>query len=191
MNNWFIRINQTVRQTIINHERWINEATTLCIVVHPEDPSLQFVIVKNIYSRQCNVKIDDISSGGTSSSQVIVDISFPRQIAEQGYGEYVVNAMLMHACWKEIHGEDQTSWYGLNGLKFKRICNCQNLGPDRCNRATVTRYINQDLNSMSCHFVHVIGLHVPGWQLLWSFCKSHNRLSSANQHRRGYAVACS
>jgi len=55
----------------------------------------------------------------------------------------------------------------------------------------VARYIDQDMNSMSCHFVNAIGLHVPGWQLPWSFCKSHNKLSSANQHHRGYAVACS
>lgn len=38
-----------------------------------------------------------------------VNIPFPTQKAEQVYVEGVVNALLLHAAWKETHGADQTS----------------------------------------------------------------------------------
>jgi hypothetical protein len=39
-----------------------------------------------------------------------VDISFSMPMADQGSVESVVNALVLHAAWKETHGADQTSF---------------------------------------------------------------------------------
>jgi hypothetical protein len=39
-----------------------------------------------------------------------VDIAFLMQKAEQWSGEVVMNAIQMHASWKETDGADQASW---------------------------------------------------------------------------------
>ena len=43
-------------------------------------------------------------------SHMKVDIAFLMQKAEQWSGEVVMNAIQMHASWKETDGADQASW---------------------------------------------------------------------------------
>jgi hypothetical protein len=45
-----------------------------------------------------------------------VDISFSMQMADQGSVESVVNALVLHAAWKETHGADQTSGRGAESV---------------------------------------------------------------------------
>ena len=45
-----------------------------------------------------------------------VDISFSMPMADQGSVESVVNALVLHAAWKETHGADQTSGRGAESV---------------------------------------------------------------------------
>ena len=72
INNLFIRARkQPDRQVATTRDQLVMTLydvdrlpTTLDVVVLPDDPSLQFVIVKNIYSGQCNVQTGVINGGG-------------------------------------------------------------------------------------------------------------------------------
>jgi hypothetical protein len=45
-----------------------------------------------------------------------VDFPFSMQMADQGSVESVVNALVLHAAWKETHGADQTSGRGAESV---------------------------------------------------------------------------
>ena len=42
-------------------------------------------------------------------------------MAEQGSGGGNANDMLMHASWKETHGEVEASWYGVESVNTKNL----------------------------------------------------------------------
>ena len=80
---------------------------TLDVVVRPENPSLQFDIVKSVLSGLSNVKSSVISSVGISSSHMKFDITFQ---------PWWQNKHLENVSWEETHGVDQASWFGVESV---------------------------------------------------------------------------
>jgi hypothetical protein len=117
-----------------------------------------------------------------------VDIPFSMQMVDQGSVESVVNALVLHAAWKETRGADQTSGRGVesvftSNLEMSSFRTSAHVG-------CVTRYIDQALRP---HVVPLFARH-----LNYNF-QDDNALDQPpratrdilQQNNRGYALACS
>ena len=161
--------------------------TTQDVIVRPENPFLQFVIVLSVYSGLCNVQTGITSSEGIAY-QMQVDVEFPSQMTETVSAEEMWNAV---TCLME-----RDPWGGPKIMMWNRIGLSYKLGPIifqniwqrqcRDNWVIAALYIYQVLTPHAIHFLHVVGTTLYSM----SKSKSQDRFHSTYQHKC-YAVACS
>jgi hypothetical protein len=94
--------------------------TTQDVIVRPENPFLQFVIVLSVYSGLCNVQTGITSSEGIAY-QMKVDVEFPSQMTETVSAEEMLNAV---TCFME-----RDPWGGPKIMMWNRIDLSYKLGP--------------------------------------------------------------
>lgn len=74
-------------------------STALYVVARPEDPSLPFVIVRNVNSRLCNINTGVISIVGfiiySDESRYCISNTYDRIRPDEGVG----SAIVMYASW--------------------------------------------------------------------------------------------